>query len=83
MVVSNYTILKKTLRDKSAFMDKYNEHQGYIPLDVELRLNWKCNAKCVMCGVSNDDKIKESELTYQKIIELLDELKDMGCRSIT
>lgn len=87
MAVSNYTILKKILGNKNEFWESYNKGTGFMPLDTELRLNWKCNAKCVMCGVSEyfskEDKNKRKELDYQEITKILIQLKDMGCSSIT
>jgi len=85
MAINNYVLLKKVLRDKNYFIERYENSNGYYPLDIELRLNWECNAKCVMCGVadyfSKDEKI--NKITDQEIRRLLLELKEMGCANIT
>lgn len=87
MAVSNYMILKKILSNKNVFLESYKEGIGYSPLDVELRINWKCNAKCAMCGVSKyflkESNNKRKELNFQEITRLLFQLKDMGCSSVT
>lgn len=86
MAVSNYKILKNVLRNRNSFLKQYQGNRGYSPLDVELRLNWECNASCLMCGVSDyftKSHEKKENLTLQEIKKLLDVLTDMGCQSIT
>ena len=86
MAVSNYRILKSVLSNRSRFIQSYQNNQGYSPLDVELRLNWECNANCLMCGVLDyftKEYKKKDNLTLKEIEDLLDQLTNMGCHSIT
>lgn len=87
MAINSYKILKTIYRDIEGFRHCWNTGSGYKPLDVELRVNWKCNAKCVMCGlnsyVSMHSDDRKYEMDYGEIVNLLDDLKILGCKSIT
>lgn len=87
MAVGNYRILKKIYSDWQKFHDCIDEGKGYTPIDIEIRLNWKCNARCVMCGlneyISNSVSYKRREMKYHEITHLLDQLKEKGCCNVT
>lgn len=56
-------------------------------IDVEIRLNYKCNAACIMCGlrdyISVSDNNRKVELSYKEWIARILELKELGCQNIT
>ncbi|MGL5576480.1 MAG: radical SAM/SPASM domain-containing protein [Sarcina sp.] len=87
MTVSNYKILKKVFKNIEDFKKNIETGEGFAPIDVEIRVNWKCNAKCKMCGLydymKNNTKERKNEMSYENIIKLLDELYEMGCNSVT
>ena len=86
MAVSNYKILKRVYSDFSDFKDSYRKHNGYYPLDVEIRVSWRCNASCKMCGLQRyvaDKDDREFVMSKDIIYRLVKELADMGCKSLT
>lgn len=86
MAVSNYKILKSVYSDLKEFKNCYQNYRGYYPLDVEIRVSWKCNAKCKMCGLHRyvvDKYNGEFVMSTDNISRLVKELADMGCKSIT
>ncbi len=87
MTIGNYKILKDCLRNKKNFNRCYEEDTFYKPLDIELRLLYKCNAKCIMCGVEsyyheNKDILKE-QMSIEKVRDIIDELWDLGTKQLT
>ncbi|WP_407384139.1 radical SAM protein [Ruminococcus sp.] len=86
MAVSNYKILKSVYSDLNEFKDRYRNHNGYYPLDAEIRVSWRCNARCKMCGLHRyvaDKDNGEFTMDVDTIYRLVKELADMGCKSIT
>lgn len=86
MAVSNYKILKSVYSHLNEFKDRYRNHNGYYPLDVEIRVSWRCNARCKMCGLHRyvaDKDNGDFTLSTDNILRLIKELADMGCKSIT
>ncbi len=86
MALSNYKILKSVYSDLNEFKDRYRNHNGYYPLDVEIRVSWRCNARCKMCGLHRyvvDKDNGEFVMGTDTITRLVNELADMGCKSIT
>lgn len=86
-MVNNYKILKNIYRDTVRFEQLYNQNKGDALIDVEIRVNWKCNARCVMCGlgnyIENCDKKRKTEMSYSQVEKLLFNLKNMGCQGVT
>lgn len=86
MAVSNYKILKSVYSDVKEFENRYRNYNGYYPIDVEIRVSWKCNAKCRMCGLHEyvyDKNNRKHTMRADKLLCLIKELADMGCKSIT
>lgn len=50
------------------------------PINIELQLSYKCNAKCIMCDMEYRDKSKE--LSLNQLINLIDCLKKLGNKMI-
>lgn len=64
--------------------------------DAELRLTWRCNARCIMCDIwqyshDNDDALKEEtgiksffrhQMNTDEARDLITQLKQMGLRSL-
>lgn len=54
----------------------------YAPRSVEFDITPRCNSKCIYCMAS--DRMKDpTELSTQKIIDIIDELNDLGTWVIT
>lgn len=87
MAMSNYKILKYVYSHMGDFKEKYNSGRGFYPLDAEIRVGWKCNARCKMCGLHS--YIKNHEDRYSKVISvgdmlaLLKQLHELRCLSVT
>lgn len=66
---TNYKIIeefeKKSLENNSLFQ-------------VEIDITNKCNANCIFCYQGNEHNHKENELTFEEIIEIFDQLREMG-----
>ena len=64
--------------------------------DAELRLTWRCNARCIMCDIwqyshDNDNALKQEtgitslfrhQMTTDEACDLITQLKQMGLRSL-
>jgi len=47
-----------------------------IPINIHLELTYRCNLKCVHCYCVEDKR--REELTYKEVVNLLDQLADIG-----
>lgn len=87
MAISTYSILKNTFYNWDVARKNFEENIGYRCLDAEIRLNWECNAKCKMCGLSGyingSDKKRRVKLTLDAIKNTIVDLKKMGCNQLT
>ena len=55
---------------------------GYIPpIHIQLNPTNRCNLKCGFCSCSERDK--KAELPIDKIIDVIDQFKKLGCKSVT
>ncbi len=86
-MVNNYKILKHVYKNIVRFEQLYNQNESEALIDVEIRVNWKCNARCAMCGlgnyIENCNEERKIEMSYSQIEKLLLDLKDMGCQGVT
>ncbi len=56
--------------------------ETYYPIHFVLELTTKCNLKCKHCYRSADSNIKETELVYEEVIKVIDEMYNSGARFI-
>ena len=86
-MVNNYKILKHVYKDTVRFEQLYNQNKSDTIIDVEIRVNWKCNARCAMCGlenyIENCNEERKTEMSYSQIEKLLFDLKNMGFQGVT
>lgn len=52
----------------------------YAPLQVKIKLTWRCNLRCQMCNVWRQARGKE--LGPRRLHALAGELADLGCRKV-
>lgn len=87
MSLENYKVLKRVYSNIDKFTEKYNVNNGFAPIDVEIRINWRCNAKCKMCGlhtyIMDSEHERRRELQEEDILHLLDQLHEMNCSCVT
>jgi radical SAM protein with 4Fe4S-binding SPASM domain len=87
MAVNNYNILKKVYSNIDTFRNEISRGHGFHPIDAEIRVDWKCNARCKMCGlhryIDNSEYQRKSELSEENILTLLNDLSEMECMSVT
>lgn len=87
MAIQSYAILKQIYRKWNQVVESMRHDNGYQCLDVEMRLNWECNAKCKMCGLNDyiqkNEQSRRENLSLEAVIETIDSLKRRGCRYIT
>ena len=71
-MVNNYKILKHVYKDTVRFEQLYNQNKSDTIIDVEIRVNWKCNARCAMCGlenyIENCNEERKTEMSYSQIV---------------
>lgn len=86
-MVNELAILRRMSCIKGSYFDNLTDGETRGLVDVEIRLNYKCNANCMMCGISNYIRKKGDleciELKYNEWISVIDELKESGCEHIT
>ena len=87
MSLENYKVLKNVYSNIGEFTEKYNMNNGYYPIDVEIRINWRCNARCKMCGlhsyIMDSGHKRQREFEEDDIYLLLDQLHALHCSCIT
>ena len=62
---------------------KFKEYDNLYFPKINLMLTGKCNLNCLHCFNAKDNAPLNSELSYDKIIELLDQAKDIGVHAFT
>ncbi|WP_370806191.1 radical SAM protein [Eubacterium ventriosum] len=86
-MLSEYKILKDIYRNKKQFSESVKECKAYKIIDAEIRVNWKCNANCVMCGLHNyiydSETERRDELSFNEITKVLDGIYNLGCKAVT
>ena len=74
-------------RNKKQFSESVKECKAYKIIDAEIRVNWKCNANCVMCGLHNyiydSETERRDELSFNEITKVLDGIYNLGCKAVT
>ena len=53
-----------------------------IPLSVYLNLTYRCPNHCVYCNYPNFNARKDKELSTRRILKLIDEMAEAGCRKL-
>jgi len=78
---------KDLLADRAAVRESHARGVPYQLLDAEVRINWRCNAACEMCGLDSymegQDAFRRKEMTTAEAIEVLDQLAALGCKRVT
>ena len=59
------------------------EYDNYYFPRMNLMITGKCNLNCLHCFNAKDNAPLNSELTYEQIIDLLDQAKDIGIHAFT
>lgn len=65
----------KLLKTGKDVLSHYIQGRRY-PLNVSISVTNRCNLRCSYCDVYNRD---QKEMSTQKILDILDDLGDMGC----
>lgn len=77
----------KNISPNSTILRQFNKIKSVndfpMPFWVEMHITNLCNINCYFCNQSKLRKLNPIELPYDKIIETLSELKEMGLTSIT
>src|SRR5436309_2299149 len=56
---------------------------GYVPWQVHWDLTYACQLKCAHCYQMNLDWNRKGELSTDRILETLDELRGLGTQELT
>ena len=71
---------------KGTKLNPWQEHKSYnnryMPL-MSLQITGRCNYNCLHCFNAKDNERLQSELTYEQLIDILDQAKDCGINGIT
>ena len=60
-----------------------HEYDNYYFPKMNLMITGKCNLNCLHCFNAKDNAPLNSELTYDEIIDILDQAKDIGVHAFT
>lgn len=78
---------KDLLAAKETLRLRFKEGEPYRPIDAEIRINWRCNAACEMCGLDrymeSQDSFRRKEMSTEDAVSVLDQLAALGCRRVT
>jgi radical SAM protein with 4Fe4S-binding SPASM domain len=83
-IMNNIEIIQKIgIVSKDKFKQCIKSNQFYSPLFVKIKPLGKCNLKCKKCNYwRRDSHAFNPGLSKEKIISLVDELTEMGCKCI-
>lgn len=59
------------------------EYDNYYFPSMNLMITGKCNLNCIHCFNAKDNDRLNTELTYEEIIDILDQSRDIGVHSFT
>src|SRR5689334_18937196 len=88
-------LLKKpalaNLKDLTSARDELRIHsqrgEPFRPIDAEVRINWRCNAKCEMCGLESymekQSAFRRKEMSTSEATTTLAQLASLGCKRVT
>ena len=62
---------------------KLHEYDNYYFPRMNLMITGKCNLNCLHCFNAKDNEKLNTELSYDEIISLLDEARDVGIHALT
>lgn len=71
--------------DPVALAARVADGAGLLPLRVKIKLIWACNLKCSFCSqwrVQGKPPPKPTRLDEGRLLALLDDLADLGCRRV-
>ncbi len=72
--------------DKGTFPNKWSqlkEYDNYYFPSMNLMITGKCNLNCIHCFNAKDNDRLNSELSYEEVIDILDQSRDIGVHSFT
>lgn len=61
----------------------FKEYDNYYFPRMNLMITGKCNLNCLHCFNAKDNAPLNTELTYEQIIDVLDQAKDIGVQAFT
>jgi radical SAM protein with 4Fe4S-binding SPASM domain len=83
MSYNKETIKNIGINDKSKFKKAVEENKFYSPLFVKIKPSGKCNLKCIKCNYwRKDSHMFHPGLSFEKVISLVNNLSEMGCKCI-
>lgn len=62
---------------------KLKEYENYYFPRMNLMITGKCNLNCLHCFNAKDNAPLNSELTYEQILDILDQARDIGVHAFT
>ncbi len=75
-------VLRPLREAKFAVMMKLLRKLGYAPRTCVWELTLKCNLNCRHCG-SRAGKARDDELTTPEALDLVEQIADLGCKTLT
>lgn len=61
----------------------FKEYDNYYFPSMNLMITGKCNLNCIHCFNAKDNERLNSELTYEEVLSILDQARDIGVLSFT
>ena len=69
--------------DKLNEWSKLKEYDNYYFPKINLMITGKCNLNCLHCFNAKDNAPLNTELSYEQIIDILDQARDIGVHAFT
>lgn len=69
---------------KNFALNNFSYHQVYKPLNAQIELTLRCNAKCVFCSIWHPEFQKElgPEMTTEEVKHIIDEFERLGVQVV-
>lgn len=62
---------------------RFREYDNYYFPKMNLMITGKCNLNCLHCFNAKDNAPLNTELTYEQVLDILDQAKDIGVHAFT
>ncbi len=69
--------------DKNSEWSSLKKYDNYYFPCMNLMITGKCNLNCIHCFNAKDNERLNTELTYEEVLSILDQARDIGVQSFT
>lgn len=69
--------------DAPSEWSRFKEYENYYFPSINLMITGKCNLNCIHCFNAKDNERLNTELSYEEVLDILDQARDIGVQSFT